>query len=910
MVDKSDIDAQIATSIKNFSMLAKDESSRHKNVMELPDFITQKAALISAHFLLPSGATVIDMACGQGEVTYAFAALNPLIQVIGLDQDRRSIEFARKTYNLPNLSFRTGDIRVPDFEDNSIDGIINSNILYQIYSENDRDPIEVTAVLQDQIKKLKPGGSMLIRDYMMPPEDEYVLIELPDIESAGPRVTDLSDADLLVRYSQTARPLAQGYEGFFLEELDPKREGTRLFRLQHKWALEFIHRKDSRQKWIKEEHQEFTFFTYRDYRREFSHMGMRMVYSAPYWNPWVVKNCFDGRFQLYQEDGTPKAPPATNYFIIAQKVGSEKSLILEERRPSQRKAEKLNIVTVRDTKTGQRHELVKRPGESCDIIPYRFTRDGRLMVYVRSGQARPIVNAVSRGIANLDGKRWSGHLIEPITMDTMAMSEEVEENKQQIFDFVEHTVKLKFRNNATLHVGPTLYPAPDQIDEAIEPVFLEVHKPPKSSWEFEYGVDDGFTKTGVVMELDAAEIIRASQVGLLPEPRLEIHIFDLMMRYDIEPPAWIGEKMPGEELFQMDQTAVAEAEELLDNIELGPYEKERVGHTRLSPVRSVFVEEGKFGGAVRGLNSQDVEFIVTEDGIENIAIVLPLTKGWDNTTLVALEPKMLPVPQRVGGSGGILTAPSFVLPKDVHTIQDAKKFVADKFGISPDRVGRLGESYFTHTEVTPQRVYPFVIAAEGEAYPATWHYTAMRRLWILLYCYECFSADLLKCIARTHMLLGAEHGLCPVQGHEKEMARNPKFELTTDKLELGQAQYKDHRPKSRILGERGSVDMVAPSAKASVDLTKIDDIQKPELEMPDPEHLKKILEGEVEQGCNEGASCHSASQHSSAFETAKLNILDGGGKELKTMDRHVEEIGEELRRQNLERSGLDKPRPS
>ena len=53
---------------------------------------------------------------------------------------------------------------------------------------------------------------------------------------------DFSDADLLVYYSQTARPLENGYEGFFLEELAPlpDREGTRLFRLLHKWAIEFI----------------------------------------------------------------------------------------------------------------------------------------------------------------------------------------------------------------------------------------------------------------------------------------------------------------------------------------------------------------------------------------------------------------------------------------------------------------------------------------------------------------------------------------------------------------------------------------------------------------------------------------------------------------------------------------------
>jgi hypothetical protein len=52
-VDKSDIREEVAASIRNFSQLARDDAARQRMTIEMPDFIQKKAALISAHFLLP-----------------------------------------------------------------------------------------------------------------------------------------------------------------------------------------------------------------------------------------------------------------------------------------------------------------------------------------------------------------------------------------------------------------------------------------------------------------------------------------------------------------------------------------------------------------------------------------------------------------------------------------------------------------------------------------------------------------------------------------------------------------------------------------------------------------------------------------------------------------------------------------
>ncbi len=823
--DKANIGQQIAASIKKFSLWAKNDPSRLRTVVEMPDFIQQKAALISAHFLLPDGARIVDMGCETGEVAYVLAQLNPRAEIIGIDHDADNIEFARTTYKQPNLTYRQSDISIPDMEDNSIDGIVNSNILHGVYSDAGFNHDEVGHLLEKQVKKLKPGGTMLIRDYMMPPEEELVLLELPNIHSRGKDPTLLSDPDLLVQFSHTARPLMTGgSEGFVIEELPAKRVGTRLFRLPHKWAIEFVQRKNYREGWNDGLAEEYTFYTWQDYCRECSKIGMRIVFSSPYWNPWVVKNHFKGSFQLYSEDGRPLSHPATNYFIIAQKVADKQSLLLEERRPSQAPTGDLQVMVVRDKKSGTLHELVKRPGEHCDIVPYRITHDNRLVVYVRSGYPRPIINAGSRGRHNLDGKKWSGHLIEPVSMTTVTMSDDIEANRKMIFDYVRSYTDLRPKTESSWHIGDTYFPAPDQIDEAIEAVYVEVENPFKSSWPIHADQDSAFTEFGMITELDAADIILASQVGLLPEPRLELHVVALMMRYNIPFPSWIGEVMPR---LARQSVRYVDPETVLAEAERTTFEDERKDTAvHLKPVKAVFIEEGKVGRQTRGLSAQDIEYIVTDDGIENIAIVLPITRYWDNNLLIALDPKIMPEPNRIGGDGAMLNAPSFPLPRDVRTLEDAKIFVASKFKVPVDQVSQMGASFFTHVGVMPQRVYPFTVAAATELNERSVRYMLESAVVAMIFNFNKgynLGTTTLKMVARISML-SCDPKMDMGIKRDDTLKRYQGYSLSTEKVAVEAINAGYSSIPSRILGQRGPAggaaqkpEQVAPSVQKQIE---------------------------------------------------------------------------------------------
>jgi SAM-dependent methyltransferase len=261
----------------------EDYYARNEHLKEFPTSVLRKAWFTLAHLLLEPGAHVLDMGCTTGVLSYAMATLNPDIKITAIDLDKGLIKEAKKMYKRPNLTFLHADINSESLVKQigePVDAIINSFILHNIYSNAQYDDRPVISTLERQFDLLKPGGQIFIRDYAMPPPGEYVLLEMPDIESTGKNLNQLSEADLLVWYSENARPREEkGCDGFFLEELPPRFPQTRLFRLPYKWAYEFIMRKDDRASWENELPKEYTFFTQREYRKNLRALGARVLFT-------------------------------------------------------------------------------------------------------------------------------------------------------------------------------------------------------------------------------------------------------------------------------------------------------------------------------------------------------------------------------------------------------------------------------------------------------------------------------------------------------------------------------------------------------------------------------------------------------------------------------------------------------
>ncbi|MCB1562863.1 MAG: methyltransferase domain-containing protein [Alphaproteobacteria bacterium] len=679
-----------------------------------PDTI-RKAWFTLSHLLLDEGAKVIDMGCDDGAMTYAMAVLNPKASFTGLDKSKKQINKAKEKYKLFNLEFKIGDASSEIFEPESLDAVINSYVLHEIYSSSRYNERIVSDTLTKQFSMLKKGGMMFIRDYARPPPGEFVLMEMPDKPGTGKTLTELSEADLLLWYSEHARPRQDpGCGGFFLEELPERVPRTRLFRLPYKWAYEFIMRKNDRMRWETELPMEYTFFTMREFRKELRALGARVQYSGPYWDEDIINEQFETSFRLYSDDGAPLGHPPTCYIAVATKMAERKSLNIEERRPSHTDSGHLKISAVRDKDTGKIMDIVSRDISISEVIPYHIDEEGRLKIYLHDGVARSISNAVPRSGTNIDGRLWSGHMLEPVSVDGEAMAVMEALDIKNSVKFARDYLGLKPTQNAVLEHGPDYYPAPDYIDEKIQTFYLRVQSLKKTITPKSFAGHSGkFQARGEIRELDAQQVLNAITVGLIPSARLEMQILSLFQHVGIKAETW------SDKVLNLKISKLKDKADLLEITQLFGESDTRFKDIKgtagqIRAIHSTFVEEGQTRGVVSGLSAENVDFIVQDDKTINTAVVLPLAEGLKGEIHAGFTIQHLPVPQRHEGNGTTISAPSYNIPPNVTNQRELKKFLADKLGVAPNTIIKLGESYFSHIGMTPQRIYPFAVTAPPE----------------------------------------------------------------------------------------------------------------------------------------------------------------------------------------------------
>ncbi len=681
--------------------------------------IVRKAWFTLAHLLLNENARVADMGCDDGLMTFCMAVLAPNLRFVGIDKSKRQINKAKELYEdkVHNLEFLNADASSDFAKPETYDAVINSYILHEVYSGSRYNGKIVSETLKNHFTMLKEGGTIFIRDYARPPPEEYVLMEMPDLSSDSDELLKMSETDLLIWYSEHARPRQDaGCGGFFLEELPPRFPKTRLFRLPYKWAYEFLMRKDDRDKWDKELPMEYTFFTEREFRTELRGLGARVEYSAPFWDDDFIDDRFEGRFRLYKNDGTPQGHPPTCYIAVARKMKDRQSLLIGERRPSKTPESSIRIAAMRNDVSGEITDVISRTFTPAEILPYHVNEEGRLKVYLHDGIPRGVANTVPRHGENIDGKRWSGHMIEALSVDSHVVNEMTPGDIKDSVRFSRDYIGLKPRDNALLVHGPDYYPAPDYIDERIKTYFLNVERNLKTVRPKNMvNKAERFHAKGEVREFDAQQILNAIAVGLMPNARLELQILSLFEHLNLKPETWTSKDI---NIQTQKINKRAETKDLLQKIQEKDSRFKEVKGTagQLRTVHSIFVEEGQSQGSTTGISSDNMDFVVSDEKTINTAVVIPLTKGIQDDLHAGIMVDYLPVPQRHEGNGLTMHAPSFNIPPEITNLKQMKKFIADKFGLKPENVIKLGESYFSHIGLTQHRIYPFAVAAPPSAF--------------------------------------------------------------------------------------------------------------------------------------------------------------------------------------------------
>ncbi|MAF68786.1 MAG: hypothetical protein CMH25_05525 [Micavibrio sp.] len=718
-----------------------------------------------SHLLLDDEAHVVDVGCGDGKIAHVMATLKPEWRFTAIADDKDDIDALNAEFGRENLTYvHAKDTDILDTP-NSVDAIVSSYYLHKIYSNGAFNIQKVRQSLEKNFTALKPRGYIFIRDYALPNDNEFVLIEMKDDPTGGYEVVDMSEADLLLWFSEHARSgdsLHTG--GFFVEELPPRFPNTRLFRLPYKWAYEFILRKDNREKIERDLGREYTFATHREFQRELRSLGARLFYSASHWDDDTVKKTMQNKFRLYKEDGTALGHPETSYILLGQKVPEKTSVRFQEWRQTRNAPSSIKINPVRDIKTGEVLDVATRHLEITELLPYRVSEDNRLKVYLHESIPRSLVNTVPRNGTNIDKRSWSGHMIEALAVNSETLAPYRMAKPPAIKSFVKKLIDLDVENGAILRDGPSTYPDPKTIDERFSTRYVCVKDSNPKSIELiktKYEPPEGypFLTTGNLREYDAQSILNAIAVGLLPSGRLESQILILYNFLNLRNESW--SEMPIA-LTEMDVKEKLNVGDLMRDVaedkKMFAPVKHQAGNLKL--LQSVFLEEGHEdgGGGMTDLSSRAQDFFVHEETTQNVAIIMPMTRNLSGEVLVGLQVDYAPVPERFKGNGKFINLPTVPLPAHIDNMDSAKRYIAQYFQTDLKFVGTMGEPFYQHVGMTPQKVFPFAIAHNKgvNKYKSSMltSFTPLAKIWnicALIDCLESFLAKASRCLQTAAM---------------------------------------------------------------------------------------------------------------------------------------------------------------
>lgn len=658
-----------------------------------------KVALTAAHVL--SRGRAADMGMGSGSGSAALAGLYPELEVIGVDLDPALVERARREHVRPNLTFQVGDIAQPVLSSGTMDAIFDSSVLHHVTSFNGYDRLAAQRALEVQARALRENGVLIVRDFLDPKEGSdttSVELELPahdGDDSDDPKRA--SSAALLERFSREFRSL-HAAPGFPLERIEasprPIAAGHRRYRLALRHAVEFVLRKDYREDWAAEAQEEYTFATQRELEQLFVRLGLRVLTSSPLRNPWIVRHRFEGKFKLTDSLGQELDPPATNYVLVGQRVPSSAAVTFEEMgevAPSGF----LELSHHEHVPSGAPRDLVRRTGVTLDIVPY-FRVGASVSVMFRASMPRPISTS-SLATPGPCGTRLPEWMAEPLhaRMTHHPLGQTVEAALKH-FGIDEAQIR-------TLSPGTTYYPSPGGIQEEVRSVFVEIEPRVEA---------DGHPEGPVSERLQAAsaeQLLRAAQVGGLPEARLEINVRTLLQRLGLGLGPWLGAQLPKPSELAASDVRATDLEALIARPPRRAFRSSQRPASFLALHARRFVSRNAAGDA---LGEIDLDVVVPAKLSTLSVACLPIVAR-DGVLFVGIDDDDLPAAQAFSGSSALLVAPAFrVTQAAARSLRALRAFaierLASEYDLATSELIELGGRYCPSPGMTPEVVYPFV----------------------------------------------------------------------------------------------------------------------------------------------------------------------------------------------------------
>ncbi len=657
------------------------------------------------------------MGMGSGAGSDALAALYPMLHVTGIDLDRTMVAMAKERHQRSNLEFVHGDITAEIFSPETLDGIFDSSVLHHVTSFGGYDYDGAKRCLENQVRALKPHGVLVVRDFLAPMAGE-VLLDLPDVDgdpSDDPRTC--STAKLFERFAREFRSLHEA-PGFPLTEDVTCNPGHRRFRTTNRLAAEFLLRKDYRTDWESEVKEEYTYFMQAEFESLFGRLGLRVLASTPLRNPWIVRHRFAGKFALTDVDGAAASFPATNYVIAGEKVREGEGVRFREMAPSQPLGF-LEMNHYRDTRTGQVRDLARRPHASIDVVPY-FELGGDLFVVARMSYPRPILSSSTKSPA-LDESTPPHYITEPLNV--------LQTDKplgQTVEEMLSTHAKIASSRIRAFRAAGTYYPSPGGSQEEVRSVLVEVEP---VFVETDISNLSGFSTSGRIRALEAEQVLRAAQVGGLPDARLELNVYDLLVQRGRVPGPWIGESIAVEACSEIGASTTITA------LRGRPHRRafERAGRATSSGFLAVnassFAECDAHGNSVK---EATIEYVVPKKLSTN-TIICALIARIGEVLCIGVDDDDLPASQCFVGNSELLVAPAWRIPKEIVSMEKAREWVRaqlrQEYALTMGETWELGGAYYPSAGMSPEVAFPIAIEVIRQGAGGRWiHWVPLREI--------------------------------------------------------------------------------------------------------------------------------------------------------------------------------------
>lgn len=368
----------------------------------------------------------------------------------------------------------------------------------------------------------------------------------------------------------------------------------------------------------------------------------------------------------------------------------------------------------RDRRTGQVYDLAARPHPTVDVIPYFHAAD-TVYVLARTSYPRPILGATRAENPPLDGSGAVDYVTEPLNVlqTQLPLGQTIEQALERAAGVPPARIRRARR-------GTTYYPSPGGILEEVTSVLVEIDPQYLNA---PLDPVSGFSTSGRLRAIEARQLLRAAQVGGLPDARLELNVHDLLLRDGLERSPWIGDELKLEARLDLEPRALAP---VLARPGRRQFQRATAAEShRFIEVRQARFEELTASGEV--VAARSLELVVPRlRGPNTIATAL-LARSASGEVMLGLDDDDLPAAQCFSGNSELLVTPAWRVPREILTLDQALAFVvsqlAREYGAVVGESWELGGPYRPSPGLTPEVVHPFafeVRALDPGKRPLVW----------------------------------------------------------------------------------------------------------------------------------------------------------------------------------------------